>query len=90
MKNLLLITLLGISLTGCSAIEACMKDPGCKKEFEEAVANGAKSGALVGAVGGPSGAAGGGVVGALLSGWWTVRQFKKKKREEEENGANTR
>ena len=89
MKKLFLIFILAFILTGCSSLKECLDDPGCKKDFEEAVAKGAKSGALVGAVGGPGGAAGGGVVGGLLSGWWVVRQFKKKKKEEKENAKTT-
>ena len=88
MKRLFLLLILAFSLTGCASLRDCLDDPGCKKDFEEAVAKGAKSGALVGAVGGPGGAAGGGVVGGLLSGWWVVRQFKKKKKKEEEKEKN--
>ena len=89
MNKLFLITILFL-FAGCGTIanqkanwDACMADPDCKKQAEEAFKNGQLGGGLLGAMASPAGAgagaaAGGGLaylIAALVSG---ARLRKKK------------
>ena len=78
MKKILLFLLLVAAFSGCATYDACMKDPGCKKEWDEALAKGSTIGALVGTLGGPGAAAGGGLAGSGLAGLAVLYAFNKK------------
>ena len=100
MKKLFILIFLGLSLSGCAAIQAqkdnfaaCMDNDGCHKKFDDAVAKGSTIGALIGAMGGPGAAAGGGVAGGSLGGFLTAlylgsKILKDKKKQEFEDAKN--